>query len=359
MTHYEERLAKDLEQIHGDLVQVGRLVESALETSLEALLTLDKPLAYRTILGDNRINRDIRAIDARCHAFVARHLPSAGHLRFVSSILRMTIEVERVGDYASTICRAAVQLQQPLGGRIVDEFKSVGMNAIQMYREALDAFEESDHNKALAVKSQADMVERSFITAFDEIIDDSKDGKRDLRESFDLFIALNRYERVAGQAKNLCEETVFWLTGGTKPPKRYRILFLDDAHDGRLNLALALAHKTFPESGAYSATVSELEDPALAQFFESRGLDVDSGSKVDWHPGIADPPHVIVALSGSTQKLMDSIPFHSVAFDWDLPAVDKDAAPGDKQDQYSAQLNAIAFNLRSLIEALRGEEHAV
>ena len=59
-------------------------------TPSRALLTLDRDLAYATVLGDKPINREIRELDRLCHAFVARHLPSAGHLRFVSSVLRLT-----------------------------------------------------------------------------------------------------------------------------------------------------------------------------------------------------------------------------------------------------------------------------
>ena len=70
---------------------------------MHALLTRDRELAAEVILGDLPINREVRAIDALCHAFVARHLPSAGHLRFVSSVLRLNVELERIGDYAVTI----------------------------------------------------------------------------------------------------------------------------------------------------------------------------------------------------------------------------------------------------------------
>ena len=65
------------------------------------------------VLGDLVVNRRVRKLDSKCHAFVARHLPSAGHLRFVSSVLRLSIALERVGDYAVIIARELAQLESP------------------------------------------------------------------------------------------------------------------------------------------------------------------------------------------------------------------------------------------------------
>ena len=57
----------------------------------------DNELAYLTVLGDNPINRNSRKLDSLCHAFIARHLPSAGHLRLMSSIVRVNVALERIG----------------------------------------------------------------------------------------------------------------------------------------------------------------------------------------------------------------------------------------------------------------------
>ena len=359
MTIYEERLAHDLDQIHTQLVEVALDVQKALEHSLNAVLTWDKKLANETILGDLAINRSIREIDARCHAFVARHLPSAGHLRFVSSVLRLTIEIERIGDYAATICRACVQLSDKADGPIIQEIKSIGLNSIQMFSEAIEAFNSKDADKALAVKSQSDMIERSFTTAFDEIIEEGNSGQRKLKDLFDLFIIVNRFERVADQAKNICEEIVFWLTGVTKPVKRYRIQFLDKAGDGRLQLALAYAHKSYPESAAYTADVNAVVDNVLTGVLEANGLDVANATKVDWVPGATDPPHVIVALSGKASEILDSFPFHSVVFDWDLlDPISSSLSDDERKQQYTSLLKDVSVRIRNLIESLRGEENA-
>jgi len=110
MTHYEERLEKDLVRLREGVATVGNKVQQALEHAVRALLERDHELAYDTVLGDMPINRDVRAMDRHCHVFVARHLPSSGHLRYVSSVMRLNVALERIGDYAVAISREAVQL---------------------------------------------------------------------------------------------------------------------------------------------------------------------------------------------------------------------------------------------------------
>src|SRR5262245_44610299 len=103
MTHYEERLKKDLGWIHDLVGIVGAAITKAIDDAVTSVLKLDKDLAALTVIGDYTINRQTRELDRLCHAFVARHLPSAGHLRYVSSVLRLNIAIERIGDYAATI----------------------------------------------------------------------------------------------------------------------------------------------------------------------------------------------------------------------------------------------------------------
>jgi phosphate transport system protein len=108
MTHYEQRLERDLSRIKQHLASLAESIEAAVEDAVHALLTGNGKLANTTVLGDQSINRASRALDRMCHGFIALHLPSAGHLRLVSSIIRGNLSLERIGDYAVTICREVV-----------------------------------------------------------------------------------------------------------------------------------------------------------------------------------------------------------------------------------------------------------
>ena len=113
MTHYEERLERDLQKVRKRVRRIGSAVVSAVRSATESALTRDAELATRTILGDLPMNRQSQELDHRCHVFVARHVPSAGHLRYISSVMRLNQTLERMGDYAETISRAALSLSSP------------------------------------------------------------------------------------------------------------------------------------------------------------------------------------------------------------------------------------------------------
>lgn len=93
--HYEQRLERDLTSIRGNVIRLADKVIEALNNSVHALVTGNEQLASDVILHDGDINRSMRTIDAQCHAFIAVHLPSAGHLRLISSVIRINITLER------------------------------------------------------------------------------------------------------------------------------------------------------------------------------------------------------------------------------------------------------------------------
>ena len=88
MSHYEERLEQDLGKIREQIAAMAGKVEEGLKNAVRALQTGDCKLASTVILADHPINRSMREIDRLCHAFIAVHLPSAGHLRLLSSAVR-------------------------------------------------------------------------------------------------------------------------------------------------------------------------------------------------------------------------------------------------------------------------------
>ena len=114
MSHLEERMESDLNYIREWLWNIGEDVEKALRNAKKILLLRDPDMAYDVILGDHPINRDSRQCDRLCHTFIARYLPGAGALREMASTIRINVILERIGDYAVTICRESLQLEAPL-----------------------------------------------------------------------------------------------------------------------------------------------------------------------------------------------------------------------------------------------------
>ena len=359
-SHYEERLEADLAKIQERLNDVGTRVETALSDSVNAVLTRDAGRAYKVVLGDMSINQSVQEIDALCHAFVARHLPSAGHLRFISAMLRMTTELERSGDYAVTIARESIQLSQPLADLACRELERMAKDSFQMLHQSLRAFRKGNAELAKSTMIYTDQVERSFSVVFDELLEEGQSGSRPVRDLFATFAIFNRIERVSDKAKNICEQTVFVATGETKQPKNYRILFLDQTNDYYSLIAEAIAHKGYPGSGDYASAGLEPATALRAPFvelMEERGIDVKNFNPraIDWMPEEWSDFHVIVSLEGPVSRYTEEVPFRSVALEWKVPS-----RPGerDSQDEVKAKFEetyrAIANEVGQLMETLRG-----
>ena len=139
MSHLEERMEADLNAIRDWVWKIGDDVENALHEAKKTLVLRDKELAYRIILGDHPINRASRRCDRMCHRFIAVHLPSAGLMRLISSVIRANIELERVGDYAVTISREALQLSEPPSGSMAEELDRVSKDTQTMLKQAIKA----------------------------------------------------------------------------------------------------------------------------------------------------------------------------------------------------------------------------
>ncbi len=361
MSHYEERLAADLGKIRGRVKAVGAQVEQAVADAVHALLAGDRSRAYEIILGDLPINREVRSIDRECHAFVARHLPSAGHLRFVSSVLRLIVELERIGDYAATICREAVQLSETPSGTVARDLELMADQSRRVLNQAMRAWNEADAELARGTVGMTKQASGASHKVFADLLRAGKEDPRPLKDLFALLVVFNRLDRVIAQAKNICEETLFAVAGESKAPKVYRVLFVDEKNDSHSQLAEAYARKAFPESGEYSsagwAPADGLE-PRCQLFMERHGLDTAKLA-----PARLEPVHeelasyyVIVSLGGDLGRQISEVPFHTVLLEWDVGpepvGLDQERAEKVLEESYKR----IAHQVRELMETLRGEE---
>lgn len=350
-SHYEERLEKDLAWIQDLVGIVGQAISRALGNAVRAVMTLDRDLAAETVIGDYTINRQTRELDRLCHAFVARHLPSAGHLRYVSAVMRLDIALERIGDYAATISRTAAQLSTAPPAVVTRDVETMAEHARRMLDDALRSFHQRDANLAQATITSASQFTSYFDKVFADLVAEGERRSRPVMDLFALMATFNRLERVIHQAKNICEETIFVATGRTKGEKTFQILFVDATNAGPSQLAEHFTRKAFPQSGRYRSAgwaCAEEIDPAYQRFAHSVGIDLSKA----WPTPLStlqerlDEFHLIIGLSADARERVGRIPFHTTMLVWNL-----DTAAGPE-----AVYRQLTPRVRELLECLRGEQ---
>ena len=359
MSLYEERLTKDLDRMRNEIAVLGNWVVQALRDAVHAHLEGDTKLANETVLGDKRINRKKSDINKLAYAFMAVHLPSAGHLRKAASIMRTVNELERIGDYAVIIAREALQLPHPPTGQLRKEMEQMARQAETALEQAMISFNTNDVELAKKARAIASQSKGRADRAFGDLVLEGEKQEEQIRYLFDMLITLDRLKRVSDRAKNICEETSFTVTGETKKQKVYKILFLDPENNCQSQIAEALAQINFPNSGEYSsAGRSKDADPApgLIEFMETKGLAVSPmmRQKVEPDTGNAAAYDIIVSLNGPVNDYFPTQPFRTVFLEWDVGQAPSNSAEAD--ERYVAIYRETTARLRDLMETLRGEE---
>lgn len=322
MSHFEERMEADLKVIRDKVWNIGEDVEVALHNAKKVLILRDSELAYATILGDGPINRDSRECDRLCHMFIARHLPGAGHLRELASTARVNVSLERVGDYAGTMCREALQFSAPLSGQLSSSIDAMFDESISILAESRKSFRDGNAEMAIALMQMAKRVESKMDGVYEILF--AEDDRMDGATMMAIFVVFNLLKRVADQAKNICDQTVFAVKGIAKIPKTYRILFLDQAGSGAAQLATAIGRKNFPESGYFMAATPGAADTvsaSLQEFLTERGLPDEDLVTEQFEVIEHDLAEfiVIVSLNGKYEDYFSKVPFHSSALNWTMP----------------------------------------
>lgn len=361
MSHYEERLERDLQAIRSRVRAVSDLVEEQVRDAVQALLTYDSELANRVILQDRIVNRETRALDQRCHGFVVRHLPVAHHLRFVSAVLRMDVALERIGDYAVTVCRHSLRCSAPPPSEIARDIELIAQQARDSLAEALKAFNEENTEIARRALGLTRPVDTTHDKAFEDLVNAGETREQPVRDLFAYLRALYVLLRVSDQAENIAQETLFAVDGETKNPKVYRILFVDRANDCRSQIAEAYARKAFPESGVFSSGGWDPADslrPEAVPFFEAHGLPHE-GLHPKPVPDLMGEPkhfHVIIGLDEKAVEMIGELPYKTVFLNWNLGPCPFSEADPRATERLEEIYREIASRLRDLMDVLRGQD---
>ena len=323
MSLYDERLEADLQTIRSRLEGVAAEVEDNLRHSVQAVLELDARLANETVIKDRAVNQEIRDLDQLCHLFVARHLPSGSHLRFVSAVLRLAVALERVGDYSVAICRIARQIESPLPDTVVHNIELMSRHAGKAFGTALKGFVNGDPDSARVSRGIASQAAAIYPYAFEVLIAAAEPDRRPARDLFGALLVFRLMQRTAEQAENICRQTLFAVTGKRKKPKRYRILFLDADHAMTSRLAEVALGESHPHAGSFGSAGLEPApafDPRLLDFCRRRGIALPADAEprsFDEALDVGPHYHVIVGLGVDPSQHFD-VPYRTAVLQWDL-----------------------------------------
>ena len=210
-THFDKQLNK----LNDELIEMGSMIEKAIEHTIKALVTQDIDLAKYVIDSDEQINRQERDIESLCLKLLLQQQPVARDLRQISSALKMITDMERIGDHASDISEIIVTLLKREDSYIkhLDHIQSMAKETSVMLVGSVDAFVNRNQLQAAAVIEKDDVVDDLFRKVQSELVQLIHEDPNCGEQATDLLMIAKYFERIGDHATNISEWVIFSLTG--------------------------------------------------------------------------------------------------------------------------------------------------
>jgi len=205
MTRTVDPILRDLRE---QALRMGSLAEAILARALRAAWERDFDLASRVAADDLAIDRLDLAIDEGVLRGLALQAPVAQDLRAVIAIKTMAIDLERVGDIARNVAKAAGRLAQRPRVTLPAQLVSLGDDSQRILRDALDAFGRSDADQARAVLAADDAIDAAQDEVVEHLIQELARQPECVAQRVDLIFIAESLERVGDHATNIAEDVI-------------------------------------------------------------------------------------------------------------------------------------------------------
>ncbi|HET8656631.1 MAG TPA: phosphate signaling complex protein PhoU [Longimicrobiaceae bacterium] len=207
--HFHQELA----ELKSVLLEMSSLAEDLVRLSVDALQERDAAKSQSVILGDRELDAMEVEIDERCIRLLALQQPLARDLRLITMAMKISNDLERVGDHAVNIAQAVERLagQPPLSE--LPEIEEMARLARGMLSDSLDHFVREDPAGAREVCARDDRVDALHGSVFRILLTHMMEDPRRIGPAMEIFLVSRNLERIADLATNVAEDVVFLVEG--------------------------------------------------------------------------------------------------------------------------------------------------
>ena len=189
------------------------MVEEQIREALRALVDRDEDLARKVIVNDRRVNTLDVEIDEACLELLALFKPAARDLRFITTAMKISTELERMSDLAENICERAIELNEEPQLKPYIDIPRMADKAMRMVWNSLDAFVKWDSELARKVLDDDDEVDEFTEQIFRELLSFMIENPQTIPRAMRLSFIAKYIERIADHATNIGELVVYMVEG--------------------------------------------------------------------------------------------------------------------------------------------------
>ena len=211
-----ESFDSNLQELHNELLRMGSIVETQIYQCIEALVNQDIELAETVIKNDDIVDNLQKEIEDKCIKLIATQQPMAVDLRKIFTTTKIVTDLERMADHAVDIVKIVVRLK---GEKYIKQIVDIPRAAdiVQsMIKDSLDAYVEGNIERAYEVCKRDDQVDAIYKKVFNELLFFMREDKDTINQSTQFLFICKFLERIADHATNICEWTIYLVTGEIK-----------------------------------------------------------------------------------------------------------------------------------------------
>jgi phosphate transport system protein len=211
--HTDHEYEHELRQLREQLLVMGSHVETIIGDSIKALTERDTVLADRTIAADTAVDRMEVELDGLCLEILARRQPVASDLRFITLVLKVVTDLERIADLSVNVCERVLELNAEPQLKPYVDLPRMGREVQGMLRDVLDAFVAKDPAKARQIIERDAVVDALYAQVFRELLTFMMEDAHNVYRATRLQSIGKYLERMADHTTNLAEMVIFMVDG--------------------------------------------------------------------------------------------------------------------------------------------------
>ena len=215
--HIVKSFDSELERLYGEITRMGEIATSQLDAAIDVMIRRDSKAAQRVVANDEAIDALEREVSQDVLRLLALRQPMARDLREVYSALRISSDIERIGDYATNIAKRSMVLNQGSPVAAAHGLPALAKTANALVRDALIAFRTRDDALALEVRNRDAELDLQYTGLFRELLTYMMEDPRNITSCAHLLFMAKNIERIGDHATNIAENTWF-IVHGDQPP---------------------------------------------------------------------------------------------------------------------------------------------
>ena len=204
---------RNLKLLQEELLLLGGLVEKSIVDAIEALKTRDIELSHKVVSQDDIIDQKTNQIEEKAIDLIATQQPIAIDLRTLMSVIHISVELERMGDYAEGIGKIGVMMGNDPPVKPLVDIPKMAAKSSDMLKRSLDALVKRDPALARKVCEDDDEVDNLYDVIYKDLIALMIDDPTTIQRATYLMWVAHDLERIADRATNIAERVIFLVTG--------------------------------------------------------------------------------------------------------------------------------------------------